>query len=160
MIDIIRLKNNSAAEVKRAARETATDYTLLWTGRAPAAMIDIRRFGQVAADTTPAMAYADYALTDADGVRRTVQVIDRQEGALRDDFDYGPALLVDSRFLRQAADEIPDHYRAAGVYDMILRLSRLGDIVCIPETLSVAAYPETDTASTAAASEAQFDYVD
>lgn len=159
MIDIIRLKNNSAAEVKRAARETATDYTLLWTGRAPAAMIDIRRFGQVAADTAPAMAYADYALTDADGVRRTVQVIDRQEGALRDDFDYGPALLVDSRFLRQAADEIPDHYRAAGVYDMILRLSRLGDIVCIPETLSVAAYPETDTASTAA-SEAQFDYVD
>lgn len=158
MIDIIRLKNGSAAEVKRAAGETATPYTLLWIGRAPAAAVDTKRFLAVAADTAPAMVYADYAVTEADGSRHTIQVIDRQEGSLRDDFDYGPALLVDSRLLRQVAAEIPEGYRAAGVYDMILRLSRLGRIVCVPETLSVMSCP--DTTGGEGAQEAQFDYVD
>lgn len=153
MIPLVRLHQTSSAEVKRAAAEASdSEYVVLWTARQEPADVNVARMSCVADDTGAVMVYADYA--DAQG--HVVPVIDRQEGSLRDDFDYGPALLVRGADLRAVAAESEADYQAAGVYDMILRLSRRGEIVCVPETLSTMAAE----AAVEEGCEAQFNYVD
>lgn len=153
MIPVIRLHQPSTAEVKRvAAKAAANEYIIMWTAPELPLSVDSHRMAQVASDTGAVMVYGDY--TDAQG--RVVPVIDRQAGSLRDDFDYGPALLLRVADLLAVVGEMTADYSAAGVYDMILRLSRRGDIVCIPETLSAMSAAEASEF----AGEVQFNYVD
>lgn len=151
MSQIIRLKDNSGAEVRRAAAEAVEDYVVLHVGAPTLIGVNAERMLQVAMDTGAVMIYGDYI---SDGDLR--QVIDRQDGSLRDDFDYGPVMMVKTSCLKKVAQEVPD-YKCAGVYDMILRLSRQGKIFCLPETLSEV---KTVVADCDDASESQFNYVD
>lgn len=137
-------------EIKRAAEAADSKYTLLRLDPRSLLRVDRRRLEQVAEDTGAAMVYGDYSTPEG-----AMPVIALQEGALRDDFDFGPVVLVRSELLRRAAGEMTDDYKAAGFYDLRLRLSRLGPIVCVNEPISVIGKPDA-----AREGEAQFDYVD
>lgn len=113
------------------------------------------RMARIAADSGAAMVYSDYRVTTLSGETKQVPTIDCFKGSLRDDFDFGPLVMVDTRRLREACGSIDADYRYAGMYAVRLALSRLAGIVHIPETLYTAV--ETDTRSSG---EKQFDYVD
>ncbi|OKY98559.1 MAG: glycosyl transferase [Bacteroidales bacterium 43_36] len=110
---------------------------------------------RIAADSGAAMVYSDYRVTTLSGETKQVPTIDCFKGSLRDDFDFGPLVMIDTRRLREACDTIDADYRYAGMYAVRLALSRLAGIVHIPETLYTAV--ETDTRTSG---EKQFDYVD
>lgn len=149
---MIRLNNLSAAEVKRAALEADPDelYTLLWIDPRKPVRVDFHRMEQVAIDTAATLVYGNYA-----DQNETFKVIDCREGSLRDDFDFGPALLVDTALLKEIAPSLPD-YNAAGIYALRLNLSLFGLPVHIDETISLLA----DEKSVNSDGEEQFNYVD
>ena len=60
----------------------------------------LERMMLVAGDTEAAMVYSD-RYTMEQGVRKAHPVIDYQEGALRDDFDFGSVWLVRTSLLHQ-----------------------------------------------------------
>ena len=82
-------------------------------------------------------------------------VIDYQEGSLRDDFDFGSLWLIKSQCLRDyAAQTDRVDYLYAGLYDLRLYLSRVGEIFHLNEYL----YTENEL-DTRKSGEKQFDYV-
>lgn len=89
-----------------------------------------------------AMAYSDYM---NDGVR--VNLIDYQEGSLRDDFDFGPVVFVKAEYM----NKMPQN--AVEFYELRLRLAENGRIVRIAEPLYDVKAGADDAVS-------QFDYVD
>lgn len=110
----------------------------------------LRRLEQVAAMTGAPLVYCDWL----DG---TVPhpLTDCLEGSLRDDFDFGHLVVVPTPLLKEVAAEMTGDYKAAGWYDLRLRLMRRGRPFHLAETL-YSAGPENKSED----SEAQFSYVD
>ncbi len=115
----------------------------------------IERMLAVAASTGAGLVYADYYDLNA-GVRTPHPVIDYSIGSIRDDFDFGPVLLVDTAAARSALKDIlAPEYRHAGLYALRLTLSRRSALLRIPEFLS--SRIESDPRRSG---DKQFDYVD
>ena len=155
--DVLKIDSlTSSATMKLLADKAAGNYTLFYNSydQLVPGYLAMQRMMRIADDSRAAMAYADYyAVTD--GNRAVHPVIDYQFGSLRDDFDFGPLLLINTEMLKQAAAGIDAQYTAAGLYDLRLRLSRLGALVHINEYLyTVVARPKTEDC------EAIFSYVD
>ncbi len=100
------------------------------------------------------MLYSDHFI-QIDGAVRNAPVIDCQSGSLRDDFDFGSVLLFRTDALRAAAATMTENYRFAGLYDLRLKVSRLGKL----EHINEYRYYEVETDSRKSG-EKQFDYVD
>lgn len=115
----------------------------------------LERIHNILTRSGAAVVYSDYYSTDP--VTRH-SLIDWQFGALRDDFDFGHIAAVSTEMLRRAVDEMSSDFQAAGWYDLRLRLSRMGEIIHIPEPLYTLLPQQKLSGS--AASEQQFDYVD
>ena len=81
-------------------------------------------------------------------------MIEYQEGSLRDDFAFGPLLLVRVSAWREALLSLKTEYEFAGLYALRLALSRIAPIVHIDEYLY--SVKEIDTR---ASGEKIFDYV-
>ena len=114
----------------------------------------LERMMLVAGDTEAAMLYSD-RYTMEQGVRKQHPVIDYQEGALRDDFDFGSVWLLRTDLLQQYAALDHEHdYQYAGMYDLRLFLSREGHLFHLNEYL----YTEEER-DLRASGEKQFDYV-
>ncbi|EJW98709.1 glycosyltransferase, group 2 family protein, partial [gut metagenome] len=109
----------------------------------------------VAEDTAADMVYADFrdVTLEQDGSRkvRVHPLIDCREGALRDDFDFGPVLIFRSSSFRKAAGEMEEDFSFAAMYDLRLRMKKT---VRIGEYLYSAV--KTDNRLSG---EKQFDYV-
>lgn len=104
------------------------------------------RMAQVAAESGAVMVYSDRS--EADGTPHPV--IDYQEGALRDDFDFGALWLLRTSALQPVAEG----YRFAALYALRLALSRQGNLLHLRERL----YTEAET-DLRRSGEKQFDYV-
>lgn len=113
------------------------------------------RMARVADDTNAAMVYSDYRVKTLVGGLKAVPTIDYFKGSLRDDFDFGPLVMIKTSLLRKVIATITEDYAFAGMYAVRLALSRMGGIARIPETLYTAV--ETDNRTSG---EKQFDYVD
>ena len=126
-------------------------YTLLFTRPCELRWVDlgVERMLQIAEDTGAAMVYADHFNGE-----EPAPVIDYQPGSLRDDFDFGGALLYRTESFRKAVESMDVDYRYAALYDLRLRVSEMGRLVHIPEFL----YYETD-ADNRDSDVKQFDYV-
>jgi len=146
----------SSAEVRRMAAAAHGDFTLVYTKPTDLEWVPfgLERMVQVAEYTGAVLVYADH-FASVGGKMQPYPVIDWQEGSLRDDFDFGGALLLRSDALRQAAAGMTEEYSFAGLYDLILRLSRLGRFEHVNEFL----YYEVEL-DTRKSGEKQFDYVD
>lgn len=114
----------------------------------------IERMIQVATDTGAGMLYADY-LETMNGSIAPHPLNDYQEGSLRDDFDFGPLLLIRTEAAKQALVSLTPTLQAGALYDLRLTLSRSWPIVHLDErlyTLSLDKITDLETR--------QFAYVD
>ncbi|MDR2936701.1 MAG: glycosyltransferase family 2 protein [Rikenellaceae bacterium] len=146
----------TTAALRLIARRCRTPYLLIYT-RSTALRLGenaLERFLAVASATGAAMVYSDY--TEQDGERLTPHpTLDYQPGALRDDFDFGGVLFLHAQPFKQAVRQMDAGLRYGALYDLRLRLSRLGTILRVPETLYVQDLTDRRTSG-----ERLFDYVD
>ena len=149
---IFRPASFSTEEIRKIAASADTEYTVIYTKATDLKFIafGIERMIQVADDTDAAMVYSDHFNGE-----EPAPVIDYQEGSLRDDFDFGGVQMYRTNILKEAVAGMDKEYRFAGLYDLRLRVSRLGSLLHIPEFL----YYELDT-DNRDSGEKQFDYVD
>lgn len=100
-----------------------------------------------------AMLYCDYSKI-VDGALCDAPTIDYQSGSLRNDFEFGPLVVVRTSALKDYALQSLPRCEYAGFYQLRLALSRLGRIQHLPRNL----YVEVE-ADTRKSGEKQFDYV-
>lgn len=97
-----------------------------------------KRMEEVAADTFASLTYSYFYEELEDGSLEEHPVIDYQIGSVRDDFDFGPILLLNSSDVLAIADKLPDdasNYLDGGWYMLRLFLSVHNVISMIPEYL-------------------------
>ena len=146
----------SSNTVRSIAENTDADYVIICTKATPIrwGLYALERFLRTADDTGAVMVYSDHYSVQ-EGKLEKHPVIDYQAGSLRDDFDFGSLWLVKAQnLLDYAAQQDRQEYQFAGLYDLRLYLSRVGEIFHINEFL----YTE-DELDTRKSGEKQFDYV-
>ena len=146
----------SSNTVSSIAENTDADYVIICTKATPIrwGLYALERFLRTADDTGAVMVYSDYYSVQ-EGKLEKHPVIDYQAGSLRDDFDFGSLWLVKAQnLLDYAAQQDRQEYQFAGLYDLRLYLSRVGEIFHVNEFL----YTE-DELDTRKSGEKQFDYV-
>lgn len=144
------------------------DYLLLqlMPGRFEMTDAELLRLQNVLTDVGAAMVYSDFRLADADGKLKPQSCIDYQFGSLRDDFDFGPLVLISAEAAIEAdgfvhGDWVDDEdaiaytndLQYAAWYQMRLILS-LRTLPFRINELSYTYVPEKSNTQT------QFDYVD
>lgn len=146
----------SSATVKKIANHTTALYSLLYTKNSTLipGFLALERMVKVAGDSGAVMVYADHYQI-IEGKRIASPVIDYQFGSLRDDFNFGSLLLFNSSAFRKAVSGMAESYSFAGLYDLRLKISALGEIVRINEYL----YTEFER-DVRKSGEKIFDYVD
>ena len=147
----------ASSTVQRIAQTASTPAVLLQLADTAIELgpFSLERLLGVREATGAGLVYSDYAAV-RDGKRGPHPVIDYQTGSLRDDFDFGPLVLVDTEALVAAARELRrDTFSFAGVYALRLALSRRHPIARVGEPL----YSTIET-DERASGERGFDYVD
>ncbi|HXG00260.1 MAG TPA: DUF4922 domain-containing protein, partial [Bacteroidota bacterium] len=116
----------------------------------------LERFLSVAETTVAGLVYSDYAVWGAEAARLPHPTIEYQEGSVRDDFDFGPLVMVNSVIFRAAVEDLQHaDFSAAGWYAVRLAISRQSRIERIGECLYACKPIDRRTSG-----ERQFDYVD
>ena len=146
----------STSAIRDIASRANTPYTMIclkpdieWIYLGQERMIQVLQM------TGATMVYSDHfnkSLVDGQWSIGEAPVIDYQEGALRDDFEFGAVLLWDTAKLKKIVAQMDTEYEFAGLYDLRLRAEKLEHI---PEYL----YYEVET-DTRKSGEKLFDYVD
>jgi hypothetical protein len=155
-IEILHAERVESSKAIRAIAEKAeTEFVLLLTKslKIDLGSYSVERFINVANDTGAGILYSDFYETK-DGNLEKHPTIDYQLGSLRDDFDFGPLLFIETKTLKRAAETMDHNYEYAGLYDMRLNISRQKLICRIPECL----YQTTEN-DFRNSGEKQFDYV-
>lgn len=154
--------NSSSIELQRQADEELDrleqlddevfDYVLVCIKTHKIKEIEIERYIQIANDTQAKILYSDFREEKSDGTLQDHPVIEYQAGAIRDDFDFGAAILIH----RDLFIEETDQY--SGLYALRLFCQREygpDSIFHIPEYLYIAKERPKPQRG-----ERQFDYVD
>ena len=143
-----------STETLRSIAEAAHEkFLMIYTKDMPLemGMLALDRIISIAQDTKADMLYADhYRIVEGQRVKHPV--IDCQQGALRDDFDFGSVLVFRTSSFRKAVRSMTEDYQWGALYDLRLRMK---NIVHINEYL----YTEVET-DNRKSGEKQFDYVD
>lgn len=170
--DIIFLSNDDAPEeapfvplfkalstnaIRSIASACENEWALICTQQVPVSLGQnaLERMVAVGEATSADMVYSDRYKT-INGKTMPCPVIDCQEGALRDDFDFGDIILLRRSVLQAFAEEKSlETYECAGFYQLRLFIMRRGRMIHIPEFL----YSEEEN-DQRSSGEKQFDYVD
>ncbi|MFO0787846.1 MAG: glycosyltransferase family 2 protein [Pirellulales bacterium] len=148
----------AVVEALRWFEKTGASH-LLWllSSRAEIDNGCVRRLHKVAVDTRAAITYSDYFDRQADGGVTLHPLIDHQLGSVRDDFDFGQAVLLS----RQAISGLAGAIESEGVsgefggwYDLRLRASERGPVVHLSEPTYIVLPPVERLGDT------HFSYVD
>lgn len=142
--------------IKQLAAEATGETTWLYVKDTEVAWgyLAKERMLQVMQATGAAMVYADrYVIKN--GQCEQAPTIDYQLGSLRDDFDFGAVVLLNTAALKEAASRMDKDYHYAGFYDLRLKLSEKYQLVHINEYL----YTEQEK-DLRLSGQKQFDYVD
>ncbi len=97
----------------------------------------IHRLTEVAADVDSTLTYCCYRDRLPDGTTADHPVIDYQPGSVRDDFDFGPLVLLNAADVLAATEDMNEESAMAdgGWYAMRLRVTMGKMIAMIPEYL-------------------------
>lgn len=137
----LRSAGTFSGETWKTLVDRAAAPYLLFLPDADAVRIDPRapdRLLEAAEAAGAALVYADYA-DGRGGVLSDHPLNDYQAGSLRDDFDFGPLILLSVAAARRAIRRygaIPA-YRWAGWYDLRLKLSAGRELFHLPERLAI-----------------------
>lgn len=113
----------------------------------------LQRMVAIARDTGAVMVYSDhYVRQEQGGALRRFPLIDYQAGSLRDDFDFGALVMFRTDALREALNELADDMADGrdlelsridygAFYGLRLALSRMGELVHVPEALYTTVQP-------------------
>lgn len=149
----------SSRAIKTIAREAVSDNVIIcFDSVMPQFAPDaLARIESVMADTQCPMLYSDYLTADESGHLEPAPLIDCLEGSVRDDFDFGRAVVISRRVLVEAAASLSGiNLAGAGFYALRLEITRLyGLPFHLRECLYTA--PVFDSRKSG---ESQFDYVD
>ena len=154
--DLIVEGRTSNETFRRILDKTASDYVLMLTKDTLIApgQFCIERMIQVAEDTASGIIYSDFR--EIDGSKTTAhQVTDYQFGSVRDDFDFGPLVLIRTEALKKAVSAFEKVFDFAGWYDVRLRISQDYALTRISEFLY-----STVATDNRKSGEKMFDYVD
>ena len=113
----------------------------------------LERFLRVAQDTQAGILYSNYYEVKND-ITQQHPTIDYQLGSIRDDFDFGPLLFINSTVLKNAASSMIENLSFSGLFNLRLNISQSSPILRIPEYLYTSSEPDLRNLS-----EKQFDYV-
>ena len=156
-VTIVQPQSNvrSTVSLREIASGVKTKYTLLYQKAASCDMSEdaLARMVRVADDTGALMVYADHYVVK-DGIREAHPLIDLQEGALRDDFDFGTVTLVRTDVLREFTERQSREYEYAALYAFRLYMQRKGLIFHLSEYLYT-----SEMLDMRKSGEKQFDYV-
>ena len=146
----------SGEAIHEITTKSSTDFTLIYTKTSALKLgqFALNRLTQVASDTQASLTYSDSKIIKNDNIENH-PVIDYQEGSLRDDFDFGSLLFINTKALKSAISSVDKNNKYAGLYSLRLALSEQADLVRIPEYL----YTEEEL-DTRKSGEKIFDYVD
>lgn len=156
-VTIVQPQSNvrSTVSLREIASGVKKKYTLLYQKAASCDMSAdaLARMKRVADDTGALMVYADHYVVK-DGIREAHPLIDLQEGALRDDFDFGTVTLVRTDVLREFTENQSREYEYAALYAFRLYMQRKGQIFHLNEYLYT-----SEMLDMRKSGEKQFDYV-
>lgn len=146
---------NNSSTLRLIADNLETDYLLLINRAIEInfGFYSIERMLSVARDTRAGIIYSDYY--ENSGVLKPHPLIDYQTGSIRDDFDFGPAMFIDSNEFKTGVSEISVDLEFAALYSVRLGISRRKPVFRIPEFLYSAQLFDPRKSG-----EKQFDYVD
>ena len=149
-------RNLSTEELKSIAERCSADYMLLYThaGDLHLGYRALERMLRTATESRADWVYSNYYVV-RQGTTLAVPTNEYQEGSLRDDFDFGPLVLVRTEAVKKFIATEPEVMQHAALYQLRLYISRTGRMVHINEYLYTEG--ELDTRSSG---ERQFDYVD
>ena len=146
----------STETIKSIGANANTKYTLLVirADLAGLGQFATERLVAVAEDTSASIVYSDYLELKGEELLKH-PVIDYQTGSVRDDFDFGTLLLLNTEAMKRAVERLEGNYKYAGWYQLRLSLSEQGSFIRIPEYLYTTAQFDRRKSG-----EKQFDYVD
>ncbi len=142
--------------LRTIAQHCTSSYILLYThaGSLHLGYRAIERMLRTAIDSGADFVYS-HRYVAKQGELLAVPTNEYQEGSVRDDFDFGPLVLIRTETLHQFLAAEPEEMSHAALYQLRLYISRTGRMVHINEYL----YTECEL-DTRASGEKQFDYVD
>ncbi len=149
-------RNLSTSTLRHIAEQCTTDYMLLYThnGDIRIGYRAIERMLRTAIESKADWIYSHRYIVKQ-GETIAVPTNEYQEGSVRDDFDFGPLVLIRTETLRQFLATNPETMQYAALYQLRLYISRVGQLVHINEYLYTEYEQDTRTSG-----EKQFDYVD
>lgn len=150
------LKTLSTKELISIANTATAEWLFLQTEAGEAEFLPKaeKRFIEIAEATGAAMVYSDYYQITEDG-KNPITTIEYQRGSLRDDFNFGAVILLNTGILKKITTHTPEDYEFAGLYDIRLKISETSSIFRIAEPL----YLLTPVSATEAESR-HFAYID
>lgn len=150
------LKALSTKELTNIANTATTEWLFLQTEAGEVEFLPQaeKRFIEIAEATGAAMVYSDYYQITEDG-KNPITTIEYQRGSLRDDFNFGAIILLNTGILKKITTHTPEDYEFAGLYDIRLKISETSSIFRIAEPL----YLLTPVSATEAESR-HFAYID
>ena len=149
-------RNLSTESLQHIANETTGDYLLLYThnGHLTLGYRSVERMLRTATESKADWVYSHRHVIKQ-GETISVPTNEYQEGSVRDDFDFGPLVLIRTETLRQFLTTEHEAMHHAALYQLRLYISRTGRLVHINEYLYTEHEQDTRTSG-----EKQFDYVD
>lgn len=145
----------SSDAVRQLAAQADTDFALVQLA-AGELIIEpelLDRMIETADKFSAGIVYSGY-YHESVGKKIQHPTIDYQLGSIRDDFNFGPLVLINSNALRRASENLTG-YNYAGFYALRLAISRHHPIIRIPELLYTCSEKKSRSKG-----EKQFDYVD
>ena len=155
-IHLVKTPLTDTATLRRVASQANAPYTLLYIKHTALTFVHygLQRMFDILQDNGSVMAYADH-FNKSGETETKAPVIDYQFGSLRDDFDFGSLLLIKTDAFTQAVQQMKVGYKSAGLYDLRLKLSRIGSFTHINEFI----YYDVEL-DNRKSGEKLFDYVD
>lgn len=143
----------STKTLKQINDKATTDFVLLIISESEIdfGIFGYERISSLARSFKPGIIYSDY-IDNENGLMTPHPLIDYQPGSVRDNFNFGHIMFFRKDIFSEAANELNDRYKYAGLYSLRLNISIKHPIIRIPELL----YSVTGNIS----SENQFGYVD
>ena len=120
-------RNLSTEKLSRIAEQCTTDYLLLYThdGDLRIGYRAIERMLRTAIESSADWVYSHRHVVKQ-GETLAVPTNEYQEGSVRDDFDFGPLVLIRTEAVREFLATNPEEMNHAALYQLRLHISRMG----------------------------------